>query len=68
MPKLVRILLDRQCFLWWFAEPERLNEEAMPSASAAIAHIADEGNELWLSVASVWEMGIKVLVWEVRLQ
>ncbi|MBE9198844.1 MULTISPECIES: hypothetical protein [unclassified Nodularia (in: cyanobacteria)] len=35
------------------AQPERLNEEA-------IAHIVDENNELWLSVASVWEIGIKV--------
>jgi PIN domain nuclease of toxin-antitoxin system len=51
----VKLLLDTQCFLWWFAEPERLNEEA-------ISHIADESNELWLSVASVWEMGIKVAI------
>ncbi|MEH2413950.1 type II toxin-antitoxin system VapC family toxin [Nostoc sp.] len=29
---------------------------------AAIAHIADETNELWLSVASIWEMGIKVAI------
>lgn len=51
----MKLLLDTQCFLWWFAEPERLNEEA-------ISHIADESNELWLSVASVWEMGIKVAI------
>ncbi|QYX31257.1 type II toxin-antitoxin system VapC family toxin [Sphaerospermopsis torques-reginae] len=49
----MKFLLDTQCWLWWFVEPERLNEEA-------IAQIADENNELWLSVASVWEMGIKV--------
>jgi len=48
----VKLLLDTQCWLWWFAEPERLNEEA-------IAHIADEMNELWFSVASIWEIGIK---------
>ncbi|MDP5015961.1 MAG: type II toxin-antitoxin system VapC family toxin [Dolichospermum sp.] len=51
----MKLLLDTQCFLWWFAEPERLNEEV-------ISHIADESNELWLSVASVWEMGIKVAI------
>jgi PIN domain nuclease of toxin-antitoxin system len=49
----VRLLLDTQCWLWWFAQPERLSEEA-------IAHIADETNELWFSVASIWEIGIKV--------
>jgi len=49
----VKLLLDTQCWLWWFAQPERLSEEA-------IAHIADETNELWFSVASIWEIGIKV--------
>lgn len=49
----MRLLLDTQCWLWWFAQPERLSEEA-------IAHIADETNELWFSVASIWEIGIKV--------
>ncbi len=49
----MKFLLDTQCFLWWFAQPERLNEEA-------IAQIADESNQLWFSVASIWEIGIKV--------
>ncbi|MEC4817157.1 MAG: type II toxin-antitoxin system VapC family toxin [Scytonema sp. PMC 1069.18] len=49
----MKLLLDTQCWLWWFAQPERLSEEA-------ISHIADENNELWFSVASIWEMGIKV--------
>jgi len=49
----VKLLLDTQCWLWWFAQPERLSEDA-------IASIADETNELWFSVASIWEMGIKV--------
>jgi len=44
--------LDTQCWLW-FLQPDHLNQ-------AAIAAISDETNELWLSVASVWEMGIKV--------
>lgn len=51
----MKLLLDTQCWLWWFAQPELLNE-------AAIAHIADETNELWFSVASIWEMGIKVAI------
>ncbi|MCF4969604.1 type II toxin-antitoxin system VapC family toxin [Nostoc sp. CMAA1605] len=51
----MKLLLDTQCWLWWFAQPERLSEEA-------ITHIADETNELWLSVASIWEIGIKVAI------
>ncbi len=56
----MRLLLDTQCWLWWFAQPARLNEEA-------IAQIADEHNELWLSVASVWEIGIKVALGKLPL-
>ncbi|MEH1804192.1 type II toxin-antitoxin system VapC family toxin [Nostoc sp.] len=56
----MKLLLDTQCWLWWFAQPEGLNEEA-------IAHIADENNELWLSVASIWEIGIKVAICKLPL-
>jgi PIN domain nuclease of toxin-antitoxin system len=56
----VKLLLDTQCWLWWFAQPERLNSEA-------IAQINDETNEIWLSVASVWEMGIKVAIGKLPL-
>jgi PIN domain nuclease of toxin-antitoxin system len=51
----VKLLLDTQCWLWWFAQPEKLNPKA-------VAAIVDEPNELWLSVASVWEMGIKAAI------
>jgi PIN domain nuclease of toxin-antitoxin system len=56
----VKLLLDTQCWLWWFAQPDRLSEET-------IANIADETNELWLSVASIWEMGIKVAIGKLPL-
>lgn len=56
----MKLLLDTQCWLWWFAQPERLSEET-------IAHIADEANELWFSVASIWEMGIKVVIGKLPL-
>ena len=56
----MKLLLDTQCWLWWFAQPERLSEEA-------IARIADEKNELWFSVASIWEMGIKVAIGKLPL-
>jgi PIN domain nuclease of toxin-antitoxin system len=56
----VRLLLDTQCWLWWFAQPKRLND-------SVIEHIADETNELWFSVASIWEMGIKVSIGKLPL-
>lgn len=56
----MKLLLDTQCWLWWFAQPERLSEEA-------ITHIADETNELWFSVASIWEIGIKVSIGKLPL-
>ena len=56
----MKLLVDTQCWLWWFAQPERLSEEA-------IAHLADETNEVWFSVASVWEMGIKVAIGKLPL-
>jgi PIN domain nuclease of toxin-antitoxin system len=52
--------MDTQSWLWWFVQPDHLNE-------GAIAAISDETNELWLSVASVWEMGIKVTLGKLAL-
>ncbi|MEA5570501.1 type II toxin-antitoxin system VapC family toxin [Calothrix sp. UHCC 0171] len=57
----MRLLLDTQCWLWWFAQPEKLSENV-------IEQIADETNEVWLSVASVWEMGIKVSIGKLPLR
>ncbi len=56
----MKLLVDTQCWLWWFAQPERLSEEA-------IALLADETNEVWFSVASIWEMGIKVAIGKLPL-
>lgn len=56
----MKLLLDTQCWLWWFAQPDRLNEEA-------IAQMVDENNELWFSVASIWEIGIKVAIGKLPL-
>lgn len=56
----MRLLLDTQCWLWWFSQPERLSE-------AVIEQIADETNEVWFSVASVWEMAIKVAIGKLPL-
>lgn len=56
----MRLLLDTQCWLWWFAQPEKLSE-------SVIEQIADEANEIWFSVASVWEMGVKVSIGKLPL-
>lgn len=56
----MRLLLDTQCWLWWFAQPEKLNEPVIET-------IANEANEVWFSVASVWEMGIKVSIGKLPL-
>ncbi|MFN0050897.1 MAG: type II toxin-antitoxin system VapC family toxin [Planctomycetales bacterium] len=49
----MRILLDTHTFLWWVDKSERL------TATAAAA-CRDRSNELVLSIASVWEIQIKV--------
>jgi PIN domain nuclease of toxin-antitoxin system len=56
----VKLLLYTQCFLWWFAQPERLSERT-------IALIADDSHELWFSVVSIWEIGIKAALQKLPL-
>ena len=55
-----RILLDTHVFLWALAAPNRL-----PAAATLL--LADQGVELLLSVASPWEMAIKVSVGKLHL-
>ncbi len=48
----MRALLDTHTFLWWIADDPRL--------SRSVSKIISEGiNEIYLSVASCWEMAIK---------
>ena len=49
----MKLLLDTQIFIWWDSQPERLPPRLL-------ALCADPDNTLVLSVASVWEMQIKV--------
>jgi PIN domain nuclease of toxin-antitoxin system len=49
----LRVLLDTHAFLWWINEDVRLSEGAREVFS-------DGDNELLFSVASGWEMAIKV--------
>jgi PIN domain nuclease of toxin-antitoxin system len=49
----VKLLLDTHAFIWWSSEPEKLSKKVL-------AAFEESGNELTLSVASIWEMQIKV--------
>ena len=48
----MRLLLDTHCWLWWLVEPEKLSLVAQEA-------IMTYDNELFLSVASIWEISIK---------
>src|SRR5919197_5330170 len=48
----MRILLDTQCWLWMAAAPEKLS-------APALSLVQTTDNELFLSAASAWEIGIK---------
>jgi PIN domain nuclease of toxin-antitoxin system len=50
--RIVKLLLDTQVWLWWNTAPERL-------ARSTIRQIENPRNDIFLSVASVWEMAIK---------
>ena len=48
----MKLLLDTHTFLWFQDDPEQLS-------AAARTAILNPDNEVWLSVASAWEMSIK---------
>jgi PIN domain nuclease of toxin-antitoxin system len=56
----MRLLLDTHIFIWWADQPEQLSP-------AALSALEDEANELLLSVASVWEMQIKIQFGKLKL-
>lgn len=57
----MKLLLDTHAFIWWDGAPSELG----PQARAACF---DPVNELLLSVASVWEMQIKVMLGKLTLR
>ncbi len=56
----MRILVDTQCWLWWFLSSDRLS----PGARDRIAASRDP---IFLSAASAWEIAIKVGLRKLRL-
>jgi PIN domain nuclease of toxin-antitoxin system len=57
----MKLLLDTHTFIWWDGTPSELGSQAR-------AACFDPGNELLLSVASVWEMQIKVMLGKLTLR
>ena len=54
------MLLDTQCWLWSYFEPERLNRRAVKA-------LEEIENELYFSVASSWEISIKYQLGKLHL-
>ena len=56
----MHLLLDTHAFLWW--------TDSNPALSSVARHaIGDEANDCFLSIASCWEMAIKVSLGKLRL-
>jgi len=56
----MRLLLDTHTFLWYIAGDERISVRAR-------TFITDPGNDVLLSVASLWEIAIKVSIGKLTL-
>ena len=56
----MRLLLDTHAFLWWVHDAKELSRRARSA-------IADPRNEALLSLASCWEMAIKLSLGKLRL-
>jgi PIN domain nuclease of toxin-antitoxin system len=56
----MKLLLDTHAFMWWDSRSKRLS----PRAYAACA---DPANHILLSVASVWEIQIKIQLGKLKL-
>jgi PIN domain nuclease of toxin-antitoxin system len=57
----MKLLLDTHAFIWWDSDPAQLS-------ARALAALRDPANEVWLSVASVWEMVIKAQLGKLALR
>ncbi|MGK7886098.1 MAG: type II toxin-antitoxin system VapC family toxin [Crocosphaera sp.] len=56
----MNLLLDTHCWLWALSEPEKLNSQASDL-------ISDSANKIYLSTASIWELGIKAKLGKIQL-
>lgn len=51
----MKVLLDTHCFIWWNLTPEKLSLNSLNL-------IDNQENTLYLSIASIWEMQIKISI------
>jgi len=56
----MKMLLDTHAFMWWADEPVKLS-------SKVLSAFQDEANTLIVSLASIWEMQIKVQLGKLKL-
>jgi PIN domain nuclease of toxin-antitoxin system len=56
----MKLLLDTHTFIWWDSEPAKLSPQVL-------ALCQDRTNSLLLSVASIWEMQIKLQLGKLKL-
>jgi len=56
----VKILLDTHAFLWFVMDSSKISKRAT-------SLIESTENEVYLSVASIWEMAIKVSIGKLRI-
>lgn len=56
----MKLLLDTHAFIWWHSDPARMSP-------AALQLCQDPANTVLLSVASVWEMQVKLQLGKLRL-
>jgi PIN domain nuclease of toxin-antitoxin system len=56
----MRLLVDTQVFLWWVDGSSKLSRKARGA-------VADPGNDCLFSLASCWEMAIKLSLGKLRL-
>jgi len=57
----VKLLLDTHAFLWWVGSSQELSRKARTA-------IASARNECFVSVASGWEIAIKVSLGKLRIE
>ncbi|MBW4544563.1 MAG: type II toxin-antitoxin system VapC family toxin [Symplocastrum torsivum CPER-KK1] len=56
----MKLLLDTHTFIWWDSEPTKLSQKTLELCQ-------DQANTLLLSVASIWEMQIKLQLGKLKL-
>jgi PIN domain nuclease of toxin-antitoxin system len=49
----MKLLLDTCCWLWWLSDIDKLSKQQLEG-------ISNRQNQLFLSVATIWELSIKV--------